>query len=78
MRVFECSQLCLLVDIYNARDVEEYILPMAFHLANDHVAQIRQITLRLVWFTLVPLQMCVDDVLWADSSCSVFSCTASY
>jgi len=42
------SQLCMLVDVYDARDVETYILPMAFHLADDRVAQIRHLTLRLV------------------------------
>jgi len=52
-RVLDCSQLCLLVDLYNAHDVEVYILPMAFHLADDHVAQIRHVTLGLVAFTLV-------------------------
>jgi len=36
------------VDLYNAHDVETYILPMAFHLADDRVAQIRHVTLRLV------------------------------
>jgi len=51
--VLDCSQLCLLVDLYNAHDVEVYILPMAFHLADDHVAQIRHVTLGLVAFTLV-------------------------
>jgi len=43
-----CSQLCLLVDVYNAHDVETYILPMAFHLADDRVAHIRHVTLSLV------------------------------
>ena len=50
------SQLCLLVLIYNAHDVETYILPMAFHLANDRVAQIRHVTLRLVIFVLTLVQ----------------------
>jgi len=45
------SQLSLMVDIYNAHDVETYILPIAFHLADDRVAQIRCVTLRLVSFS---------------------------
>jgi len=54
------SQLCLLVDVYDAHDVETYILPMAYHLADDHVAQIRHVTLRLVRFKTVHLPIYMD------------------
>ena len=56
------SQLCLLVDVYNPCDVETHILPMAFHLADDRVAQIRHVTLRLVSFKIVHLTVYVDNI----------------
>ena len=42
------KQLLLLIDLYSAADVSEHLLPIAMHLAEDRVAEVRNISLKVV------------------------------
>jgi hypothetical protein len=42
------SQLCLVIDLYDPSEVHKYICPMAFSLADDRVAAVRQASVHLV------------------------------
>lgn len=43
-----CSQLILLCELFSGRDICEHLVPVAMTLVGDKVAEVRQISCRLV------------------------------